>query len=139
MIGINGGGLVAECAFLKIFFVNILLLYMSSFSITQSAKQKISCLISEEDAEQSKENKAFLRIEVLAGGCSGLQYKMDITRDFNPEEDKKFENLVVIDGISLQHIEGSVLDYEVSLGAAHFSVKNPKATANCGCGNSFAL
>jgi Fe-S cluster assembly iron-binding protein IscA len=32
-----------------------------------------------------------------------------------------------------------VIDFVEELGASYFAIKNPLATANCGCGNSFSV
>jgi len=46
---------------------------------------------------------------------------------------------VIIDPISFDFLKGSVLDFEEDLMGAHFKIKNPNATASCGCGNSFSV
>ena len=88
-----------------------------------------------------KDHGAFLRIEVLGGGCSGFQYNMNLVQGKN-EDDFSLEHLgatVIIDPTSLDLIEHSVLDYVETLGNAAFEMRNPNATAQCGCGNSFSV
>jgi len=46
---------------------------------------------------------------------------------------------VVIDPISMNYMAGAEIDFVDDLIGASFKVKNPKATASCGCGTSFAL
>jgi iron-sulfur cluster insertion protein len=46
---------------------------------------------------------------------------------------------VAVDEVSLGLLKGSVLDYEEDMASAGFVVKNPNATAKCGCGNSFSV
>jgi iron-sulfur cluster insertion protein len=41
--------------------------------------------------------------------------------------------------MSLGMLSGSELDYIETLGSAGFEIKNPNATASCGCGNSFSV
>lgn len=82
-----------------------------------------------------------LRVAVLAGGCSGFQYKFDLDRKI-AEDDVVIEQgpaQVFIDQASLELLAGSELDYTDSLMGAHFAVRNPQATASCGCGASFAI
>ena len=80
-----------------------------------------------------------LRLAVLGGGCSGFQYKFDLDDAVN-DDDRIFENAgtkLVIDEVSLGLLGGAVVDFKNDLGGAFFSVENPNATANCGCGASF--
>ena len=46
---------------------------------------------------------------------------------------------VLVDEMSVPFLEGSILDYVDDLIGASFQVKNPNATANCGCGTSFSV
>lgn len=109
---------------------------MENFIITDSAADRISYLVTVESKPVIG-----LRISVLGGGCSGFQYKYEL-EDSLTEDDIVFsikESKVLIDKTSLDLIVGSTLDYVEDLGSAGFEIKNPKATARCGCGNSFAL
>lgn len=106
------------------------------FAITPNAATRISFLSTQEDDKTAR-----LRIAVLGGGCSGFQYNFDFDSNKN-EDDLIFSQdgvEVIIDETSLQLVQGSVLDYVETLGSAAFVVKNPNATAKCGCGNSFAV
>ena len=84
---------------------------------------------------------AMLRVSVEGGGCSGFQYK------FGVETARADDDLVIardgatllIDPVSQQYMAGSEIDFVEDLIGASFKVKNPKATASCGCGTSFAL
>ena len=90
-------------------------------------------------ASQEKPNAA-LRVWVAGGGCSGLQYGMALD-DGEPEEgDNVYEDQgvkVYIDGLSLQHMEGSSVDYVDDTLGGGFKIENPNATGTCGCGSSF--
>ncbi|MAH83361.1 MAG: iron-sulfur cluster assembly accessory protein [Rhodospirillaceae bacterium TMED8] len=82
-----------------------------------------------------------LRLAVLGGGCSGFQYKFDLDDKVN-DDDKIFENSgtkLVIDEVSLDLLEGAVVDFKEDLGGSFFAVENPNAAANCGCGASFSI
>src|SRR5690606_13784567 len=91
----------------------------------------------------SKEAKpgAMLRISVEGGGCSGFQYKYEFV--WNKEEgDLVLEQhgaTVLIDSISQGFMQGTLVDFEETLGGAAFAIKNPNASAQCGCGNSFSV
>jgi iron-sulfur cluster assembly accessory protein len=82
-----------------------------------------------------------LRVSVEGGGCSGFQYKFDM------EHAKAADDLVIaqdgavvlIDPVSVGYMAGSQIDFVDDLIGAAFKVRNPKATASCGCGTSFSL
>lgn len=81
-----------------------------------------------------------LRVGVVGGGCSGLQYRLA----FEPsarEGDAVFQIggvKVFVDAESRPHLEGTTLDYVVGLHGAGFKFLNPNAARTCGCGTSFA-
>ena len=82
------------------------------------------------------------RVSVKGGGCSGFQYDFALDAEPVPAEDtiiNKNGAEIVIDETSLGILQGSVLDYTEDLASAGFSIKNPNATAKCGCGNSFSV
>ena len=84
---------------------------------------------------------AMLRVSVEGGGCSGFQYKFDVDRA-KAEDDAVIDRdgaVVLIDPVSLQYMLGSQIDFVDDLIGASFKIANPKATASCGCGTSFAL
>ena len=80
------------------------------------------------------------RVAVIGGGCSGLQYKMDLV-DGPANRDIIVESAgvrVVIDPKSALFVSGSLLDYSDDLQKGGFKVTNPNAVAHCSCGESFA-
>ena len=82
-----------------------------------------------------------LRVSVEGGGCSGFQYKFDMERA-KASDDLVISRdgaVVLIDPVSVNYMAGSEIDFVDDLIGASFKVKNPKATASCGCGTSFAL
>jgi iron-sulfur cluster insertion protein len=108
----------------------------ADFFITDSAAQRILEILKNEKGAGSG-----FRIAVLGGGCSGFQYEYDYSAHMQPD-DLVFEHgeaKVFIDEMSFAFLGGATLNYSVDLGGAHFEVKNPNATAKCGCNNSFAL
>jgi iron-sulfur cluster insertion protein len=106
------------------------------FQISDNAAKRISFLAAQEPSPNAK-----LRIAVDGGGCSGFQYRYEFTTTAN-EDDHAFSNgaaTVLVDDMSLQYLSGSMVDYVETMAAAHFEIRNPNASANCGCGNSFAV
>ena len=107
------------------------------FSLTASAAERINYL-------KSKNGNADLRFRVTVngGGCSGFQYVFALDTGALAESDAVFAlngAEVVIDDVSLGLVAGSQLDYAEDLSSAGFEIKNPNATASCGCGNSFSI
>ena len=102
--------------------------------LTPSAAAKVSSLL----AKQGRPN-GVLRVAVVGGGCSGLQYKMDL-QDGPANRDILVESggvRVVVDPKSALYVTGSELDYLDALDGG-FKVKNPNAATTCSCGESFS-
>jgi iron-sulfur cluster assembly protein len=102
--------------------------------LTQNAAQKVSGLLT----KQGRPN-GVLRVAVVGGGCSGLQYKMDL-QDHPANRDILVESggvRVVVDPKSALYVTGSELDYLSTLDGG-FKVKNPNAATSCSCGESFS-
>ncbi len=102
--------------------------------VTPSAANRVSTLL-----QKQGRPKGVLRVSVVGGGCSGLQYKMDLqdgpaNRDFLVETGGV---RVVVDPKSALYVTGSELDYLDSLQGG-FKVKNPNAATSCSCGESFS-
>ena len=107
-----------------------------SLALTDNCAKRISKLMEIEDNPN-----LMLRLTVLGGGCSGFQYKFGLD-DLVTEDDTTFAHngtQVVTDGVSLELLGGSVVDYKEDLGGSYFSINNPNATSNCGCGVSFSI
>jgi iron-sulfur cluster insertion protein len=105
------------------------------FSVSSRAASRIAEIVA---AEQ---RPAALRLSVLAGGCSGFQYRFALDRERQPDDIviERDGAQVVIDPASLDLLGGAELDYADELMGAHFTVRNPNATASCGCGTSFSV
>jgi len=103
--------------------------------LTASAARKVSTLLN----KQGRAN-GVLRVAVVGGGCSGLQYKMDL-QDGPASRDILVESggvRVVVDPKSALYVTGSELDYIEALQDGGFKVKNPNAATTCSCGESFS-
>jgi iron-sulfur cluster assembly accessory protein len=103
--------------------------------VTGSAAAKLSQLLKRQGRPQGA-----LRVAVIGGGCSGLQYKMDLVdgpanRDILVESNSV---RVVVDPKSALFVSGSLLDYSDDLQKGGFKVTNPNAVAHCSCGESFS-
>jgi iron-sulfur cluster assembly protein len=103
--------------------------------VTANAARKVSTLLQ----RQNRPN-GVLRVAVVGGGCSGLQYKMDL-QDGPANRDILVESAgirVVVDPKSALYVTGSELDYIDALTDGGFKVKNPNAATSCSCGESFS-
>lgn len=81
--------------------------------------------------------KNYVLLEVKGGGCSGFKY--DWTYVDDTEKGTLIENILVVDAMAEMFLFGCTVDYVRELGGNYLVVKNPKATAQCGCGESFAV
>ncbi|MBI2231757.1 MAG: iron-sulfur cluster assembly accessory protein [Deltaproteobacteria bacterium] len=95
--------------------------------------------IKEVVAAENREGQG-LRVKVVGGGCSGLQYKVDF--DQPKTTDKIFEKdgaKVLVDMKSLLYLSGTELDYKDELMQSGFVFQNPNVKKACGCGQSFMV
>ena len=97
---------------------------------TDSAKNQIEKITKSED-------KKYFRISVEGGGCSGFKYNFSF--DNKKQNDDILFNQTIIDKQSLDIIAGSIVDFKKEMIGESFSIKNPKASASCGCGLSFSV
>jgi iron-sulfur cluster assembly accessory protein len=90
---------------------------------------------------RAEQEATALRISVSGGGCSGFQYGFDFDRARQPDDlvIEKDGATVLIDSMSLQFMSGSEIDFVDNLMGQSFQIKNPNATASCGCGTSFSI
>jgi len=112
---------------------------MEQFALTERAAARIAEIVAAEG--RPGDGKTALRVAVLAGGCSGFQYRFEL--DDTPQADDlvvaRGEAKVLVDPASLDLLAGSELDYTDELMGSHFAVRNPNAKSACGCGTSFSI
>lgn len=103
--------------------------------VTEKASAKLTSLLTRQGRPEGA-----LRVAVIGGGCSGLQYKMDLV-DGPANRDIMVHSSgvkVVIDPKSALFVSGSLLDFSEDLQKGGFKVTNPNAVAHCSCGESFS-
>jgi iron-sulfur cluster insertion protein len=106
-----------------------------TLTLTEAAAERVGLIA------RKQGRPAILRLSVEGGGCSGFQYKFDLT-DAAEADDSVSETAgvkLVVDPVSLDLVEGSTVDFVESLGGAAFKVENPQAASGCGCGSSFGI
>ena len=104
-------------------------------TLSERAARRIASILSKEA------DGTALRVSVSGGGCSGFQYGFDLDKS-RSEDDLVVERsgaVVLIDSVSLPYVGGSEIDFVDDLIGQSFQVKNPNATASCGCGTSFSI
>src|SRR5688572_3982462 len=105
--------------------------------ISDNAKSRIHNLMEKDQLDPSW----FVRVSVVAGGCSGMSYKMEFDNSQRPD-DQVFEDKgmkIVTDLRSVLYLFGTTLDFSDGLNGKGFHFVNPNAARTCGCGESFAL
>ena len=108
---------------------------MAGISVSDEAARKIHGLLASTDKPDHG-----LRLKVVGGGCSGLQYKIDL--DSPREGDKVFERegaKVLVDRKSFLYLNGTEVHYEEALMESGFKLRNPNIKRACGCGASFTV
>jgi len=105
-------------------------------SLTETARSYLidSCV---------KADKPGIKIQVKGGGCAGFSYDYNFLdeaiKPFDGVIDLNDDKKLVVDGMSLMYVIGTVLDYEQKLGSAALVFKNPNEVSSCGCGKSFSV
>ena len=106
-----------------------------TIQLTESAAKQIN-------AQIAKRGKGLgLRVGVKKTGCSGWAYTYDYA-DAVQGGDQVFEAhdaKLVVDGESLEFLDGSTVDYVRAGLKQAFKVNNPNVDATCGCGESFTV
>lgn len=108
-------------------------------ALTENAAEHAVQMMKEHDI--SPDSTYGLRIGVESGGCSGMEYVLDIVDGPN-ENDRVFEMhgvKIYCDPKSYLYLNGTELDYEQSMTGGGFKFENPNAKRSCGCGTSFTV
>ena len=99
-------------------------------TITESAKEYLRKAI--EDT-----GKKYAYLGVNGGGCSGFQYDWKTVNETT--EGTLIEDILVLDKFAEMYVVECTIDYIKEFGGSYLKVVNPNATAQCGCGESFAV
>ena len=82
-----------------------------------------------------------LRVGVKSGGCAGMSYMMEYTKEVKPNdeiiEDKGVR--LFVDPGAIMYLLGTEMDYKKEQFSSSFIFKNPNETERCGCGESFKV
>ena len=89
----------------------------------------------------AKKSTIGVRVGVKSGGCAGMSYVMEYSKEINPSdeviEDKGVK--VFIDSAAVMYLVGTEMDYKKDQFSSSFVFNNPNETERCGCGESFKI
>lgn len=108
-------------------------------AITENAARQARQMMEQNDIDPN--SNYGLRLGIKSGGCSGLNYVLDIV-DAPNDNDRVFEQHGVklyCDPKSYLYLNGTEVDYHESTMESGFRFTNPNAKRSCGCGTSFAV
>ena len=102
--------------------------------------------LTEAAAEEAKKyldnsEEKYLRIGVKGGGCSGFEYSLTVSHEYDEQKDTLYHQRgvdVIVDKKSALYLDGTVLDYYTDISQRGFKFENPNAVKSCGCGGSFS-
>ena len=106
-------------------------------SLAMSESAAVAVAKYKETTQASPE--AFLRVKLMAGGCSGHEPKLTIDDQFDEKADSRYEyfgQTVVVDKKSELYLDDAVVNFIDGLERSGFQVNMPQAKKTCGCGSS---
>jgi iron-sulfur cluster assembly protein len=104
-------------------------------NFTESAKHKL------EEYASDQPDMNYLRLGVKSGGCSGLEYVVNLTEEKNQNDRVDADVLhsldLIVDPKSYLYLKDLTIDWEDQGLNSGFKFENPNAKKSCGCGTSF--
>ena len=104
-----------------------------SIILSESAASEVKKIMTERELASG----SFLRMSIMGGGCSGLQYSLGFDAAFDPKTDVRFD---WNDGVSIVtekkydlHLDGTEIDFLDTPTARGFSIENPNYPKGIGC------
>ena len=105
-------------------------------TLSDKAAQKIKEIMS-----KAESNAVGVRVGVKSGGCAGMSYIMEYTKEISSSdeiiEDKGVK--LFVDPGAIMYLLGTEMDYKKDEFSSSFVFKNPNETERCGCGESFKI
>ena len=104
--------------------------------LTDNAANRIKEIMS-----KAEKDSLGVRISVKTGGCAGMSYVMEYTKDANPNDEVVEEKgvKVFVDSAAVMYLLGTEMDYKIEELSSSFVFNNPNETERCGCGESFKI
>ena len=105
-------------------------------TLSDNAAQRIKEIMS-----KAESNAVGVRVGVKSGGCAGMSYIMEYTKEINPNDEIIEEKGVklFVDPRAIMYLLGTEMDYKKEEFSSSFVFKNPNETERCGCGESFKI
>ena len=108
----------------------------SIIKLSDNAASRIKEIMSE-----AQKDSLCIRVSVKSGGCAGMSYVMEYSKEINPNdeviEDKGVK--VFIDSAAVMYLLGTEMDFKKEELSSSFVFNNPNETERCGCGESFKI
>jgi len=106
--------------------------------LTDDAASQVKGFMQQEEVPA---DSAGLRVQVIPGGCSGFQYRLNVEeRPFDDDFVLDVKGLrVFVDAFSAQYLNGVTIDHVTTMQGSGFTFDNPNASGGCGCGSSFTV
>jgi iron-sulfur cluster assembly protein len=114
----------------------------TGINLTDKAAGQIKQIIEKDNYPETM----YLFVGVKGGGCSGLQYVLDL-RDEAHQPVADTDEVFLSQGIPIVcdlksyvvgNLTGTTIDYHEGLMGAGFTFNNPNAKHSCGCGSSYS-
>ena len=105
-------------------------------TLSNNAAQRIKEIMS--NAEKASLG---VRVGVKSGGCAGMSYIMEYTKEAKPNDEVVEEKgvKVFIDSAAVMYLLGTEMDFKKEKFSSQFVFNNPNETESCGCGESFKI
>tara|TARA_Y100000768_G_C23711932_1_gene556174 strand:+ start:327 stop:662 length:336 start_codon:yes stop_codon:yes gene_type:complete len=103
-------------------------------TLSDSAAERIKDIMS-----KAEKDSLGVRVGVKSGGCAGMSYVMEYTKNPNPNDEVIEEKgvKVFIDSAAVMYLFGTEMDFKKEKFSSQFVFNNPNETERCGCGESF--
>ena len=105
-------------------------------TLSQKAADRIKEIMSKDE-----NNSIGLRVGVKSGGCAGMSYVLEYSKELNPNDEVIEEKgvKVFVDSAAIMYLLGTEMDYKKEELSSSFVFNNPNETERCGCGESFKI
>ena len=105
-------------------------------SLSDNAAERIKEIMS-----KAEKDSLGVRVGVKSGGCAGMSYVMEYTKEISPSDEVIEEKGVklFVDPGAIMYLLGTEMDYKKEQFSSSFVFKNPNETERCGCGESFKV
>ena len=109
---------------------------MSVVTVTPEANKHLSQTIIDNEVKG-------VSLSVEGGGCAGFNFKWNLINTY-PDDIQESDIISLekgflhVDPIATMYILGTVIDFTKDVAGSYLKIVNPKATSQCGCGESFA-